>query len=482
MSNVIMSKMKPHEFFHWFGVVSEIPRGSGNEYALISYLEQFAADRGLLCDVDTRGNVYMEIPATERYEEQPSILFQAHMDIVCVKEPGLDFDFQKDPIHMIVRGDRIFANGTTLGADNGVGLATMLALADSKEIPHPKLELLFTVEEETGLQGIRNFDVKRIRSRRMINMDCGSSHLICVSSAGRIAATIHKQFLHTSIPDEFTTIQIAISGGRGGHSGIMINRGHACAGNVMGELLLSLFDIPAYISTLHSSENAILQECTATLTVSDHMVGIAESRIIDRFGKIKTIYKHADPDLKLDIHSCCKARNMTSKEDTNSIAKVLTVLHTGSYRLDCNDPQIVVTSSALGSVSLENGLFELKCSIRSSNDADKDLLFEKYKHTLEAFGVEITITDQYPGWPEKTSSPFSEKFHAVHNQLFGSDLKKERIHGGVEVSIIVGAIPDMDAVGIAPTATGAHTTQECLFIDEVAPFWEVLKGVLSQKD
>ncbi len=482
MKNEILSDLKPTEFFHWFEVVSKIPRGSGNEQGMIDFLRQFADERELSWDVDAAGNVLMTVPATEGYEQEPPVLFQAHMDIVCAKEADVDFDFEKEPIRMVIKGDRICAEGTTLGADNAVGLATMLALADAQDIPHPELELLFTVEEEVGLQGIRKFDLKRIRSRRMINMDCGDSHVVCVSSAGRIAAVIDRHFETKPVPAEFASMEIAVTGGIGGHNGIMINKGRACAGNLIGDLLVPLADLPVQLCAIRSGETAILKECSAVIALPRDLAGAAQTSLTERFEKIRKIYERTDPDLNLEITTKAGTGTMLSATDSDRIAKTLSLLRTAPVRLDGADPRIVITSGSLGVIALQDGQFALNFEIQSSSDADRDLLYEKYRFILEAFDLELVASDTYSGWPEQDRSPFRDRFNQVHRHLFGSDLELERIHGGIEVGIIVGAIPDMDAVGIAPTATGAHTPKECLFIDEVAPFWALLKAVLARKD
>lgn len=482
MNSQIIKDLQPQAFFHWFGAVSEIPRCSGKEQGMVSFLKRFADERKLSWTEDDAGNLLIEAPATEGWEQQPGILFQAHMDMVCAKEPGVEFDFDKDPIRIVVKGDRICAEGTTLGADNAVGLATMLALADAKDIPHPELELLFTVEEEIGLLGIRKFDMKRIRSRRMINMDCGDSHVVCVSSAGRIAAAIDRKFDSAPVPGDYAAIEVSVLGGRGGHNGIMINKGRACAGNLTGDLLLSLADLPAHLCALRSGETAILKDCIAIIALPRDLEELAQTRLRDRFEKIRKLYERTDPDLKLDIMSCGDPGRMLSETDSHRIAMTLSLLHTAPFRLEGADPGIVVTSGSLGPVSLLNGQFDLSLEIQSSSDFDRDMLYERYRAVLETFGLKLEVSDTYSGWPEQASSPFRNRFNEVHKDLFGSDLELERIHGGIEVGIILGAIPDMDAVGIAPTATGAHTTQECLFIGEVAPFWELVKGVLARKD
>ncbi|MBQ1228332.1 MAG: M20/M25/M40 family metallo-hydrolase, partial [Firmicutes bacterium] len=235
--------LQPEPFFYWFGEVSACPRPSGNEKAMIEYIKAFAETRSLEYDVDEAGNVFVKVPGTAGYEDYPPFLIQGHMDIVPVKDAGVEFDFDTQPINLQLDEDKIYAPGTTLGADNGVAIATMLALGDTlaeEQIPHPPLELLFTVDEETGLNGIKRFDFSKIKARKMLNCDGGAPHRVTVCCGGSSQSKIEKEF-ETSAPDEgWKVLNISLTGGQGGHSAVMLNRGRACAANNMGELLTAL--------------------------------------------------------------------------------------------------------------------------------------------------------------------------------------------------------------------------------------------------
>jgi len=472
--------LEPREYFKWFGAVSEIPRGTGNEARFIAFLKDYACTRGLYCETDAAGNVYMRVPATPGYEAEPSILLQAHMDMVCAKEAGVEFDFEREPICLRAAEGKLYAKGTTLGADNGVGLATMLALGDAADIPHPALEFLFTVEEECGLKGIRKFDMTRIHSRRMINMDCGDSHVLCVGCAGRISGRIRQQYRTERIPEDYSCLHIRISGGRGGHSGLMIREGRACAGNLMGELLCADF-FSLRLCSMHTSEKPILKECSAIAAFPQKKLEAAMDKIMQRFRQIQSIYQMTDPDLKLEIQACGQVFEGLDEDASAKIVQLIGLLHTGLYRIDAQRPSAVITSSALGTFSLESGLLQADFSIRSTSNAEKALLFEKYKAVAELLNVDLEELDRVPGWTERRESALRSKFSIIHKRLFHTELELERIQGCVETCIICDAIPDMDAIGIAPTARGAHTTQECLYINEVAPYWALVKAILAER-
>lgn len=476
-----LRSLQPQVFFDWFFRISHIPRGSRNERQAIIFCEQFAKERGLKYETDAKGNVFMEVPATEGYENEPPILMQAHLDIVCIKNNHVKFDFDKDPIRLMIDGDFLRAEGTTLGADNAVGIATMLALADSTDIPHPKLELLFTVEEEVGLLGIRQFDMKKIKARRMLNMDCGYSHVLCVSSAGKIATRIQKEYPLSPILENDTVLMVTISGGAGGHSGLAANKGRACAGNEMGELLSSLDGIGMRLCSFRTDSRALLKSCTATIAVPKENFESVQHRLEQRFAEITAVFSKQESHLRLSIQTT-QVEQCASETESKQIVRALQLLRTGTYRVLETDPSSVVTSGSLQPSSFENGLLQFSYLIRSSVDADMERLYRKTAALAELLNMKLEKRDQYSGWPECAHSSFHEQFQKAHIELYGVPMEIERVHGGIETGIIVGAIPDMDAVGYAPTAHGAHTTDEYLEIKEVLPFWNVLTTVLARKE
>ncbi len=478
----ILNDLKPQEFFKWFGEICKIPHGSKNEKELVEFIKNFAEQHSLEYTVDAKGNVFMKVPATKGYEQQPSILFQAHLDMVCVKEENCEFDFLKDSIRLKITGDKLHAEGTTLGADNGVGVATMLAIADSSKIAHPELEFLFTVEEEIGLLGIRAFDMSKIRSRRMINMDCGDSHVLAVSSMGKYTGIIKRKFDMQPIKAGYTALKLKLYGGIGGHSGLMIRKGRTCAGNNMGELLSSISDMPVYLCELETEKTAILKSCRATIAVPSDLISEVTDILEKCFAGIKAIYEKTDPDIKLDITPAELPKTAICCEESAQVANLLRVIKTMPYREDGDDNAILITLSVLSNAALTDGVFTASFGIRSSNDADMFMLYDYYAKMAKILGFETEYQDSSSGWREAVKSPFRDKFIAEHIKLFGEEPQLERVQGGIETSVITGAIPDMDAVGLAPTSRGAHTTKEHIFISEVAAYWQWLTAVLAEKE
>ena len=396
----LLKGYEPEAFFRWFGAITQIPRGSRNEEKIIAFCQEFAKDRNLGCQVDRKGNVFMRVPATEGYENEPTILLQAHLDMVWTKEPGKEFDFDSEPIHIIRRDNWLMGDGTTLGADNGVGVATMLALADAKDIPHPPLELLFTVEEEIGLKGIRCFDMSKISARRMLNMDSGYSHEFCVSSAGATASIIEKTYVVTHVPAKHAVLKVAATGGKSGHSGIMIWKGRACAGNEMGELMAVLEDIPVKLCSINTPEKAILGACTVVVSLPEDHKARAVQLLEQRFEEIRSIYRGVEPDLALSITEEC-AETCADPKTARQIFTAMRLMRTGVYRLNENDPSITITSAALQSITFNDGKLSLRYHIRSANDADMDALYRKMARLAELLDMELIKLDRYSGWPER---------------------------------------------------------------------------------
>ena len=481
--------LQPEPFFYWFGEVSACPRPSGNEKALIEYLKKYAEKRNLPCDVDEAGNVFICVPGTPGYEDYPAFLIQGHMDIVPVKDEGVEFDFDTQPMNLVVEGDKLYAPGTTLGADNGVGLATMLALGDTltdEPIPHPPLELLFTVEEETGMKGIKQFDCSKITARRMLNCDSGDEHRVAVCCGGMSRSRINKTFEISPLAEGWKVLHISLTGGLGGHSGGMINKGRACAANNMGELLTAIMseeEIPEFrICSLKTSWPSIIKVCEAVIAVPADAAERAVACMEERFAYIKGIYKYSDPDLALDVAAAEAPATAISADDSERVAQCLLYLETAMYRSHYKFTQSAVTGGAIGMAELkEDGKFHVEFSVRSSINEDRQLQLKKYVLKMKMLGLDLVEYDSWKGWVEEPVSPLRDAVLAAHQELFEYEMTTGRGIGGIEVGAIKTAIPEMDAVAFAPYSTGAHTTNEHLVISRTQPFWDLVKKMILVK-
>lgn len=472
-----IEKLEPQAFFRWFAAISKIPHESHKEEKIIAFLMDFFESRGLPVETDETGNVLARLAATPGYEDQPTILFQAHMDMVCRKDEGVEFDFDNDPIELVIDGDLLRAKGTTLGADNAVGMATMLAIADDPALPHPALELLFTVCEEQGMVGIKKLDYSKIKSRRMVNMDCGDSHVIAICSAGKIQTEIHRQYDLTPMGADETVLQLRIDGGLGGHSSLCADKNRCCCARAMGEIL---FDFPEVRLCSFRGVSPIIKDCTAQIAVPAQKAGEFAEELYARFEKLKECYQNSDPDIRLAVTEGDAKKGIGAGE-SNKLACLLSKLKTSRIEIADSDPDIV-SLSILCEAVLQDGKLFVEVLMRSTENLEMEQIAEFYQKEAAALGFDLQIVDSYPVWKENPHSAFRKKFQNVHTALYGKKMDIERVPGGIETVFVTKAIPDMDPVGVAPTARGAHTTAEHLFISEVEPYWNLIKAVLADKE
>ena len=472
-----IEKLEPQAFFRWFAAISKIPHESTQEEKIKAFLVEFFESRNIPVETDGVGNVMAWLPATAGYEDQPAILFQAHMDMVCRKDEGVEFDFDNDPIELVIDGDKLRANGTTLGADNAVGVATMLAIADDPTIAHPALELLFTACEEQGMVGIKNFDFSKIKARRMINMDCGDSHVIAVCSAGKIQTEIHRQYALTAVSGDEKVLDIRIDGGLGGHSSLCADKNRCCCARAMGTLLS---EIPEIRLCSFRGVSPIIKDCTAQIAVPAEKESQIKDALAAGFESIKKCYEVSDPDIKLTVTEGSAEAGIAAGE-SKQLSQLLSKLKTSRIELPDSDPDIV-SLSILCEAVLKDGKLFVEVLMRSTENKEMEQIADFYKAEAAALGFDLQTVDSYPVWKEDPSSAFRAKFQKIHTKLYGEEMEIERVPGGIETVFVIKAIADMDPVGIAPTARGAHTTNEHLFISEVEPYWAIMKAVLADKE
>lgn len=480
--NYVLQGLEPEGFFKWFEEITRIPHGSGHEEKFSAFLERFAQERKLEYMRDGMGNVLIRLPAAVGYENEPPILLQGHMDMVWAKDETAAIDLEREPLELCVSGNGLKAKGTTLGADDGAAIAAMLAIADDNTVAHPELELLCTVQEELGLIGVRNADLSVIKSRRMINLDSGSSHEICVSAAGAKQVSFEKNFV-TCPKEGLKQLRLNLFGGLGGHAGIMAHKNRACCINIMGELLFLLGrEMPIYLAQITADGPSIHGACEVYVSVPAERAAQAEGVLRRQFRVINQRYQKTDPGLVFEVFAQEEERSVLSAEDSANIIRAMFLLHTGVRKSDADDLNIIITSITFGDISLKAGEFKGGYAIRSLDDSVRDLWYSRTAELLGMLGFQTVVRHEYPAWPGSNRLVMQERFAQEHKRLFGGDIKRLHLHASIEANILFGQIPDMDAVGIQPTAVDYHTPDETLLLDEVPPFWELLLAVLARKD
>ena len=463
-----------------FLAISAIPRGSGNEAAVASYIENFARERGYFCLRDSFDNVFCRRPASPGYEEAVPVVLQGHTDMVCEANAGTVHDFTKDPIRVLVEGDVIQADGTTLGADNGVAVAIMLALLDEKDLAAPALECIFTTSEETGLDGMRGFDASVVTGRRMINMDSAGEGEATVACAGGVRTDLMKSLATEAVPAGYTVLKIGISGLAGGHSGEDIHRGRLPAVIGMSRLLsaaASVCDLRLAEICGGTKDNAIARECTAVIAVSDKE---AAEEAIEAMRK--TIFDRLTEEdrgcmvvaAEDTAFACC------TKEDTAAVLALLHVLPVGVRNMSRDIPDLVETSANLGVIRLEAGQLKMTLSSRSSVETELDRMQTILESCAALAGASFCHRNRYPGWAFRTGSRMQECYKETWKALYGTEAKVIGIHAGLECGLFMEKIPDMDIISIGPDIRDLHSPDETCSLSSFARMYALVVSMLEK--
>lgn len=476
----ILDGYEPRHVMRYFEEITQIPHASGNEAALCAYIREHAQRFGYEYAEDKAGNLLVYVPATPGCERVPSMLLQAHMDMVPAKREGSAHNFDTDPLKLHIDGHYLYADGTTLGADNAVGLVNMLALMEDKSVTHPPLELLFTVGEEVGMVGIRQVDFSKISARRMLNMDCGDPDVMCVSCAG--SAQCVARLSLRRVPLEGAAYTLRIEGLAGGHSGVVIDTGRASAVKLLGRVLYRLQEaLEIHIADAHCDRIfGIATHAWAELVFRAADVSRAEALLREIYRELCEEFGRTDPDLVLTLSPCAQApAEMLDAQSGRRLAELLYLLPYGVTKRDCEERDVILCS--INAVRLETG-GEAECELmlRAPVDSIKWELVRELKLLTRLCGGALEVLDSYSGWPFRADSPLQQLCHRVYERLNHRPLKTEKVNMCAEAGIVCGALPDMDIVGIAPWGRGAHTPDERLDLDTMLPFWTFLTALLKE--
>lgn len=473
----LLEGFSPSRVLRHFEDICAIPHASGHEAALGDHVLALAKAQGLESLRDEAGNILVRVPATAGYECAPPLLVQGHLDMVCVQESGRNWDPYTEPVRLRLDGRLLRADGTSLGADNAVGLCCMMALMDASDLPHPPLELLFTTEEEVGLVGMRRFDMTRLRARRMLNMDMGDPDCMVIGSAGSGKYRLEKRCaLFGATGDGLT---VTLSGLRGGHSGLLAGKGHASALWLAGRLLSSLADEWAVrLVSLKTAGTGAAIPTDVTMTLCVPSAADAVPRLAELTDALRRELP-SEPSLTVTA-AMTEPAYAASAEDTRALADLLVLLPYDAVHRAETHPEWVLSSALLSQADFTDGQFSGRFSLRANRDEYRDVLLQRTEALCRMTDTSlIPLDDWIPAWPEREGSPLQQLCHQVYRDCFHDSLSVEVEHGTVEASIAAKAVPDMDIVGIAPKSRGAHTTDEHLYLDTVEPFWTFLTALLK---
>ncbi len=472
---------EPASLFHFFEDISAIPRSSYHEKALSDFLVDFAKTRGLWYHQDALYNVIIKKAGSKGAENLPAVMMQGHTDMVCEKLAGTAHDFEKDGIDLIVENGILRANGTTLGGDNGIAVALMLAILDDDTLAHPPLECVFTSQEEVGLGGATALDKSLLSARTMINLDSEDEGVATVSCAGGMRFAMTRTITRHEASGKLLKLNIA--GLLGGHSGIDIDKERQNGIILLARLVNRLLhETGAQLVSLTggSKDNAIPRETTATLVVSEDEIekaqSIAQALANDFCAEIRPF----EPDFACTVAVENGSAAVVSQADAKAFVSAICLAPNGVRQRNLKQDGFVVTSLNLGIAQMDDTSASLVFAPRSSVASLQEDTKERLFLLAETFGFDCEITGEYPGWSFAEQSPIRDLFTQSYKELFGAELKIEAIHAGLECGLFSDAIPELDAIAVGPTIRGCHTPDEFLPLDSCVRFYTLLVDVLAR--
>ena len=476
--------LKPELIWRCFDEITKVPRPSKHEEQIRAYLLDFAGKHGIEVKTDEVGNVLMRKPATKGHEDAPTIVMQAHMDMVAEKNSGIDHDFMKDPIPTYIDGDWVKARGTTLGADNGIGMAGALAVMIDDTIEHGPLEALFTVNEEIGLEGAENLGPDMITGTMLLNLDSEDDGEIFVGCAGGIDTTAVFNYKKSMAPANFTYFHIAVSGLLGGHSGGDIHLGRANANKLIARFIWDCSKkYPVEVSGIRGGNlrNAIPREASAEFGVlSDHKDKVLEA--LNKYAdEIRNEYKGLEPNLKLEINEIERPEFCIDSDTSLALVRAIYSAPHGVYSMSRDLENLVETSTNLAAVKMEEGdKIVVTTSQRSSVESRKNDMAGQVEAHFELAGAKVDHSDGYPGWAPNLESRIMKITAEAYEELYGVKPEIKAIHAGLECGLFLSKYPHLDMVSMGPTMRGVHSPDEKLLIPTVEKFYRHLCKVLEK--
>lgn len=478
----VYAGLEPRELWRHFGALNRIPRPSGKEAAAREYVRRVAEQHGASWQIDGRGNIVVRADASPGREGAPSVAVQAHLDMVCERRPEVEHDFERDPIRPRVEGDRVFASGTTLGADNGIGAAAGLALLTTPGLERGPLELVFTVEEETGLHGAAALDPLVVRSRLLVNLDSEDPRVLTVGCAGGAGAVLRLSAETEAAPLGWGGRELRVSGLKGGHSGVQIHEPLANAIKLLTRALLAAgeADLPFRISTLRggNAHNAIPRDASATLALPEDAVAALEDRVGEVRVELLAQWQADEPGLALELLPAAPPAEVLGLRAQDRLLTLLDRLPHGVLQMSRAFPGKVETSSNLAQVGLAEGTLIVSTSSRSFADEELRRTQERIGRLGAEAGAEVETREGYGGWEPNPDSQLLRTSVEVYRQTFGTEPEVEVIHAGLECGIIVSRCEGMDAISFGPRIMGAHTPEEHVYISTVDSTWRLLVALL----
>lgn len=476
-----VKNLAPEIVWSIFDQITQIPRPSKKEGKIRAWLVDFAKEHNLECHVDETGNVLMRKPATPGYEEHPAIVLQGHIDMVCEKNSDVEHDFENDPIDTYIDGEWVKARGTTLGADNGIGVALSLAALIDEGYSHGPLEALFTYDEETGMSGANALKEGFMTGKTLINLDSEEENQIFIGCAGGMDTLATFRYASVPAPKNYYYAEVKVSSLLGGHSGGDIHLGHANANKLLVRFLLSQPNIVLASITGGNLRNAIAREAKAVFGIpfnrKDNMMADFNTFVATIEGEVGDIEK----DMKLTIGTADQPETIIEPGVSDRLLAAVQACPHGVMGMSRDMPGLVETSTNLASIKMpEPGVIAVETSQRSSVESEKVDIAKTVETVFKLAGADVCHRSSYPGWKPNTDSPIMKVCHEAYKDLFRAEPEIMAIHAGLECGLFLTKYPNMDMVSVGPTMHHVHSPQEQLFIPSVERFWRFLREVLSR--
>ncbi len=474
--------LEPKALWEHFDVLASTPRASTKEAAARNYVLSRASKLGLETQQDSAGNLVVRKPARHGRESAPMALLQGHLDMVCEKNEGTAHNFDSDPIKVCRDGDWLKADGTTLGSDNGVGVAAALAVMESTDIAHGPLEFVFTIDEETGLTGAAEFPGGLLKSKYFLNLDNEETGTLCIGCSGGVKTTARRKVAVVPSTGD-SAWRIKVFGLKGGHSGVDIHQGRGNALRILGSTLQRVVaKLQAQVAAVNggSAQNAIPREASAIVVLNAAQEKELRSLLTASQGTWKADLGGFDAELQITMEKAPRPEKALDTEDAKRIIDLLVTVPHGVVAMSPDVPGLVQNSTNLAIVSLNGDVAEFVTSQRSAIETSKHGVAQMVATVFRMAGFEVEHTGSYPGWKPEPTSEIVQKLQAVHQQLFGNPAKLIAMHAGLECGVIGEKYPGMQMVSFGPTIVDPHSPNERVQISTVQAFWQFLKAVLEK--
>lgn len=476
--------LQPSAIWGYFYDITQIPRPSKKEERILAYLLDFAKQHNLEAKQDKAGNILITKPATEGKEDVATVILQSHVDMVCEKNSGVTFDFENDPIETIIDGDWVKANGTTLGADNGIGVAAQLAVLADDSISHGKIEALFTVDEETGLTGAYALSKDFLTGNMLINLDTEEEGEIYIGCAGGKGTRAYFKYKEKEAPKKYFWFNVTVKGLRGGHSGSDIDKGFGNANKILTRFLHTLTrkKYGMILSEIGGGNlhNAIPREASAIFGVKDKYKEDIRVKLNMFLAKVQEEYKHTEPLLDIHLESVQIPSRVINKRTAEKLILALLACPHGVIGMSHDIEGLVETSTNLASVKmLPDHQIEVGSSQRSSVESQKEYVLNMVSSVFELAGAKITHSEGYPGWQPNIDSALLKLAENEYKSLYNKEAKVKAIHAGLECGLFLEKYPQLDMISIGPDMTDVHSPDEKMKISSVGKFWDYLVKILE---